>query len=155
MYKAELLELNYRLTDIKIGSRRDKSSIRSSSGISKLSLFARYQAKPWGKVLEPSTQTRQSELNLLWAREKISQLTRDKLLASKRTNISAAEQDECKSRITQTALTHHLVSQCISLVAVYVTPTLSTETQSKNLNVAKILSKSSLNQLIQSQVRLP
>jgi|TARA_B110000967_G_C18304423_1_gene279954 Ca-activated chloride channel family protein len=40
-----------------------------------------------------------------------------------RSNSSAAEQDEYKSQITETAIAHHLVSQCTSLVAIDVTPT--------------------------------
>ena len=155
LYKGEPLVLSYRLTNPKIGSSRDKSSISSSSGLSKLSLSARYQAKPWENALQLNAQTRQSGLNILWAREKISQLTRDKRLASMRTNSSAAEQNEFKSRITQTALTHHLVSQYTSLVAVDVTPTRPVEIQSKNLDVVKTLPKGTSNQLTQSQVRLP
>jgi Ca-activated chloride channel family protein len=117
--------------------------------------LAQYQGKPWENALEINAQTRYSGLNVLWAREKISQLTRDKRHASMRTNSSAAEQDEYKSQITETALDHHLISQYTSLIAVDVTPTRPIEIQSKNRNVTNTLPKGTSNHLALSQGRLP
>jgi Ca-activated chloride channel family protein len=108
-----------------------------------------------GKRLKLNAKTRQSGLNVLWARDKIGQLTRDKRRASMRTNSSVAEQDEYKSQITETALAHHLVSQYTSLAAVDVTPTRPIGKQSKNRNVANSLLKDTSSQQVQSQGRLP
>jgi Ca-activated chloride channel family protein len=77
--------------------------------------------------------------SVLWARQKISQLTRDKRLASMQSNSSIAKQDEYKSQITETAIAHHLVSQYISLVAVVVTPSRPVERQLKDRKIAKWL----------------
>ncbi|GAC19119.1 VIT domain-containing protein [Paraglaciecola arctica] len=149
LYQGEPLVLSYRLTDASIDSGS------ANSYLSKLNLSARYQGKAWENPLELNAQTRQSGLNVLWAREKISQLTRDKRRASMAVNSSAAMQDEYKSQITATALSHHLVSQYTSLVAVDVTPTRPIEIQSKNQKVANSLPKGTSNQLVQLPDRLP
>jgi Ca-activated chloride channel family protein len=158
LYKDEPLVLSYRLTDGRIESRTSigsGSSISSSNYLSKVNLKAKYQANPWENALELNAQTRQSGLNVLWAREKISQLTRDKRRVSMRPNSSAAEQDEYRSQITETALAHHLVSQYTSLIAVDVTPTRPQAIQSKNIKMANSVPKGTSNQQIQSQGRLP
>tara|TARA_R110002167_G_scaffold98704_3_gene259319 strand:+ start:456 stop:1049 length:594 start_codon:yes stop_codon:yes gene_type:complete len=149
LYQGEPLVLSYRLTDASIDSGS------ANSYLSKLNLSARYQGKAWENPLELNAQTRQSGLNVLWAREKISQLTRDKRRASMAVNSSAAMQDEYKSQITATALSHHLVSQYTSLVAVDVTPTRPIEIQLKNQKVANSLPKGTSNQLVQLPGRLP
>jgi Ca-activated chloride channel family protein len=154
LYKGEPLVLSYRLTGAIM--RSDPSSSGSASNdLSKINLSARYLDKPWGNELKLNAQTKQSGLNVLWAREKIGQLSRDKRRASMRKNSSVAEQDEYKSQITETALAHHLVSQYTSLVAVDVTPTRPAEVQSKIRKVANSLPKGISNQLIQSQGSLP
>ena len=161
LYKGEPLVLSYRLIDVIIeslpssGSGSSINPSSSSNHLSKINILARYQGSAWENALELNAQTRQSGLNVLWAREKISQLTRDKRHASMRTNSSAAEQDEYKSQITETALAHHLVSQYTSLVAVDVTPTRTVEIQSKTRKVANSLPKGTSNQLLQSQGFLP
>jgi Ca-activated chloride channel family protein len=149
LYKGEPLVLSYRLTDGIIGS----SSF--SNDLSKVHISAYYQGKPWKNKLKLNAQTRQSGLNVLWARDKISQLTRDKRRASMGTNSSVAEQDEYKSRIIKTAITHHLVSQYTSLVAVDVTPTRPLKIPSTNRKVADTLPKGISNQSVQSQGSLP
>jgi len=70
-------------------------------------------------------------------------------------NSSASEQDEFKSLITNTALTHHLISQYTSLVAVDVTPTRPKEAPLNNQKVLNQLPKGTSNQLIQSPGSLP
>lgn len=155
LYKGEPLILSYRLTDGRISSSTPNNLGSSSNYLSKVNLSAKYQGKPWENALELNSHTRQSGLNILWAREKISQLTRDKRRASMRTNSSAAEQEEYKSQITKTALTHHLISQYTSLVAVDVTPTRPAEKLSTGLKMANILPKGTSNQLAESQGRLP
>ena len=102
-----------------------------------------------------SAKTRHSGLNILWAREKISQLTRDKRRASMRLNSSAAEQQKYKSLITKTALAHHLVSQYTSLIAVDVTPTHLAKIPETKEKMSSSLPKGTLNQRIQLQGSLP
>ncbi|HAQ48424.1 MAG TPA: marine proteobacterial sortase target protein, partial [Glaciecola sp.] len=152
VYKDEPMVLSYRLT----GDEMESNSTNNPGHfLSKIKLWARYQEKPWENALTPNAQTRQSGLNVLWAREKISQLTRDKRLASMRINSSAAEQDEYKSQITETALAHHLISQYTSLVAVDVTPTRPFDIRSKNQKVTNPLPKGTSNHLLQSHGSLP
>jgi Ca-activated chloride channel family protein len=155
LYKGEPLVLSYRLTDPTIGSSNLNSSGSSSQYLSKLNLQARYQGKPWENALQLNAQTRQSGLSVLWAREKISQLTRDKRRASMQTNSAAAEQHKYKFQIIETALAHHLVSQYTSLVAVDITPTRAVDIQSINQKVANTVPKGTSNQRVQSQGRLP
>jgi Ca-activated chloride channel family protein len=155
LYKGEPLVLSYKLASGKIESSNPSSSGISNNTLSKVNILAQYQGKPWENALEINAQTRQSGLNVLWAREKISQLTRDKRHASMRTNSSAAEQDEYKFQITETALAHHLVSHYTSLIAVDVTATRPVEIQSKNREVAKSLPKGTSNPLALSLGRLP
>ncbi len=164
LYKGEPLVLSYRMTGAVMGSDNSSSSdisdISFSSGssnndLSKVNLTAHYQGNPWENGLELNAQTRQSGLNVLWAREKIGQLTRNKRRASMRKISSVAEQDEYKSQITETAIAHHLVSQYTSLVAVDVTPTRPVEVQLKSRKVASSLPNGTSNQLIQSQGSLP
>lgn len=149
LYKGEPLVLSYRRTD------GDIQSSSSSNDLSKVNISAWHQGKPWKNSLALNAQTRQSGLNVLWAREKISQLTRDKRRASMGPNSSAAEQDEYKLQITDTALTHHLVSQYTSLIAVDVTPTRPVDIQSKNRNVPNSLPKGTSNQRVPSPGHLP
>jgi Ca-activated chloride channel family protein len=164
LYKDEPLVLSYRLTagiieaghSLGSGSSSGTSSyIDSGNDLSKISLTAQYQQKAWESSLELNAQTRQSGLNVLWAREKISQLTRDKRRASMRPSSSVAEQNEYQSQITETALAHHLVSQYTSLVAVDVTPTGPADVQSNTQKVADPVPKGTSNQLVQSSGSLP
>ncbi|MFQ3189881.1 MAG: Ca-activated chloride channel family protein [Paraglaciecola sp.] len=154
LYKGEPLVLSYRLTDA-IRGIDPNSSGSSSNVLSKINLSANYQGKPWQNELKLNAQTRQSGLNVLWAKEKIGQLTRDKRRASMRINSSAAEQYRYKSHITETALDHHLVSQYTSLIAVDVTQTRSAEAQSERQKVLNPLPKGISNQLVQLRGRLP
>ena len=154
LYKGEPLVLSYRLTHGIIESSSPNPNI-SSNDLSKINIVAQYQGKPWENGLELNANTRQSGLNVLWARDKISQLSRDKRRASIRTNSSAAEQEKYKSQITETAIEHHLVSQYTSLIAVDVTPTRPTQKQSKTQKVTSSLPKGTSNQLVQNQGRLP
>jgi Ca-activated chloride channel family protein len=164
LYKDEPLVLSYRLTDgiIEAGhssgsgsSLGTSSYIDSGNDLSKINLRAQYQQKAWENSLELNAQTRQSGLNVLWAREKISQLTRDKRRASMRPSSSVAEQNEYQSQITETALAHHLVSQYTSLVAVDVTPTGPADVTSNTQKVADPVPKGTSNQLVQASGSLP
>jgi Ca-activated chloride channel family protein len=157
LYKGEPLVLSYRLTDGRIEASNSSLNNQgiTNHNLSRVNILAQYQGKPWENPLTLSAQTRQSGLNVLWAREKISQLTRDKRSANMRKNSSSATQEEYKSQITKTALAHHLVSQYTSLVAVDVTPSRPVEIQSINRKVANPLPKGASNQLFQSHGSLP
>jgi len=149
LYKGEPLVLSYRFTE----SKSESNSVKDY--FSTVNLIGKYQGKPWKNPLQLNAQTRQSGLNVLWAREKISQLTRDKRRAGIQKNSSRAEQDEYKLQITETALSHHLVSQYTSLIAVDVTPTRPIETLSNSKKVPNSLPKGTSNQRVQSQGSLP
>lgn len=69
----------------------------------------------WSTELDASTGIDQAGLNVIWARKKIEQLSRDRLIANDRQVLN--------QQIEQVALEHHLVSEFTSLVAVDVTPT--------------------------------
>jgi Ca-activated chloride channel family protein len=152
LYKDEPLVLSYRLTG---GIIEAGHSLGSGNDLSKINLRAQYQQKAWGNSLELNAQTRQSGLNVLWAREKISQLTRDKRRASMRLSSTESQQGEYQSQITETALAHHLVSQYTSLVAVDVTPTRPVDVTSVTQKVVDPVPKGTSNQLFQSLGSLP
>jgi Ca-activated chloride channel family protein len=149
LYLGEPLVLSYKLT------KSASTSNENNAYLHKIKLSAQYQGKPWKDALTLSAQTRHSGLNVLWAREKIAQLSRDKRRANMSPNASAEEADKYKKQITQTALTHHLVSQYTSLVAVDVTPTRPIGNQVHDKKVANRLPKGSVNQRAQLLGRLP
>ena len=158
LYKDEPLVLSYRLNGgiVEAGHSLDSgSSLGSGNDISKINLKAQYQQQAWENSLELNAQTRQSGLNVLWARERISQLTRDKRRVSMRPSSTLDEQNEYQSQITKTALAHHLVSQYTSLVAVDVTPTRPADVQSNTRKVADPVPKGTSNQLVQTSGSLP
>lgn len=149
LYKGEPLVLSYRLT---AGSYESEIA---NNHLSHVNLTGRHQGNLWMNSLELDAETRQSGLNVLWAREKISQLTRDKRRASKQTGNAAEEQALYKNLITETALKHHLVSQYTSLVAVDVTPTRPVEIQSKSRKVANSVPKGASYRQFRVQGSLP
>ncbi|MEP1444503.1 MAG: VIT domain-containing protein [Paraglaciecola sp.] len=148
LYKDEPLVISYRLSTT---NKEDSEHFP----LSNINLSAQYQQKSWVNDLQLNAQTRLSGLNVLWAKEKISQLTREKRRASMRLNDTEAEQLEYKNQITTTALTHHLVSQYTSLVAVDVTATRPSDAKSTNHRVANTLPKGTSNQQVQLLGRLP
>lgn len=149
LYRDEPLIISYRLSDA------TKDTADHNNTLSKINLSAQYQQKSWVNNLELNAQTRQSGLNVLWAREKIRQLTREKRRASMGINDSEAEQLEYKNEITRTAITHHLVSQYTSLIAVDITPTRPSDTKSTSLRVANSIPKGTSNQHAQVLGHLP
>lgn len=149
LYQGEPLVLSYRMTD------RSFDSSSANNNLSNINLSAKYQGKPWINSLELNAQTRQSGLNVLWAREKINQLTRDRRRASMRSTSSTAELDEYKSQITEIALAHHLVSQYTSLIAVDVTPTRPIDLPSKSQKVTNSVPKGTTNQQVKLSGSLP
>jgi Ca-activated chloride channel family protein len=153
VYLGEPMVLSYRLSSGQIDTLGSKVS--SSDYLSKVKLSALQQNKPWHNPLTLNATTRQSGLNVLWAREKIAQLTRDKRKASQHGNHSAAEQDQYKSQITETALAHHLVSQYTSLIAVDITPTRPIEHLTSDNKVPNNLPKGTSNSSSNIQGKLP
>jgi Ca-activated chloride channel family protein len=111
------------ISDLYLGEPLVLSYRQSTSDIEKspLSLHGVYQQKPWALPITMTKTEHQSGLNVLWAREKIAQLSRDQRKAAM-DNIESTQTDHFKQQITQTALDHHLVSQYTSLVAVDITP---------------------------------
>ncbi|MGJ8681021.1 marine proteobacterial sortase target protein [Paraglaciecola sp.] len=129
LYLGEALILSYRQKP------NDSELIFSEGSEAELTLSGMFQNKPWSSQLQSTSQTRHSGLNVLWAREKIAQLTRDKRRASISSNNSLGTPDEYRSMITQTALKHHIVSQYTSLVAVDITPTKPASLNAKHKNI--------------------
>jgi len=107
-----------------------------------LSLHGHYQHTPWSRPLDTGSSQNQRGLNVLWARGKISQLTRDQRKASM-DNSDPSHTDDFKQQITQTALEHHLVSQYTSLIAVDMTPSKPREAQAFNRQVANHIPRGS------------
>ncbi|MDU0353702.1 marine proteobacterial sortase target protein [Paraglaciecola aquimarina] len=114
LYYGEPIVLSYRLTQ----SKEPLAKLANHP----MMIRARFKNQAWEMALKLTATSQQSGLNVLWAREKISQLTRDKRRAEM-TQKAATIQQEFKDQIIQTALNHHLVSQYTSLVAVDLTPT--------------------------------
>ena len=90
-------------------------------------LVANYNQQVWHFTPSETAPSKSAGINVLWAREKIAQLTRDKRKVNMSTtqnadNLIATMVDD----ITQTALEHHIVSQYTSLVAVDVVPSAPT-----------------------------
>jgi len=131
LYLGEPLVLSYRQVEPNIEQAN-------------LSLHARYQQTSWSQSLDINSSQDQRGLNVLWAREKISQLTRDQRKASM-DNIDPSQTDYFKQQITQTALEHHLVSQYTSLVAVDMTPSKPQEAQDYNRQVANPIPQGSIH----------
>ncbi|WP_340679557.1 marine proteobacterial sortase target protein [Paraglaciecola sp.] len=124
------------ISDLYLGEPLVLSYRQSTPDIAQanLSLQGRYQQAPWALPITTSQSNRQSGLNVLWAREKISQLSRDQRKAAM-DNIESTQAEYFKQQIIQTALQHHLVSQYTSLVAVDVTPSKPTSSQAYNQQV--------------------
>jgi Ca-activated chloride channel family protein len=106
LYSDEPLIISYR------------SDLAESAGVQQtIKLSGRQADSTWAVSLDLTSQSNNSGLGVFWARSKIAQLSRDR-----RESSSQVERDQLKQDITETAMTHHLVSQYTSLVAVDVTP---------------------------------
>lgn len=134
------------ISDVYIGEplilsyRRAKTDIQQGA----LSLHGKYQQAPWNQTIETSISKPQTGLNVLWARQKISQLSRDQRTVSL-DSVDHAQGDYFKQLIIETAIEHHLVSQYTSLVAIDITPTNTTANKSSNQQVANRVPKGSVN----------
>lgn len=89
-------------------------SYKSTKPINALTLSGRLHNKNWIQHLSLNSASDSSGLNVLWARRKIAQLSRDKLL----TQTSGHSVAALNQSILNTAMAHHLVSSMTSLVAV-------------------------------------
>jgi Ca-activated chloride channel homolog len=114
LYLGEPLILSYRQT---LPAQNTLAAVSADS----LSLHGRFQQAPWQEQLTASTIQKQAGLNVLWARQKITQLSRD-LRTIAMDGSDAERVKDIQQSITETALTHHLVSQFTSLVAVDISP---------------------------------
>lgn len=90
-------------------------SYRSEQPLQQLFVSGTTQDSAWTKSLALDAGANQTGLNVLWARRKIAQLTRERMISE--------DKDTLKQQIEQVAMKHHLVSQYTSLVAVDITPT--------------------------------
>lgn len=99
LYKGEPLMVSYRTKNL----------------IDNLTVTGNLKNQYWQKSLSLLNAGNAKGLDVLWARRKITQLDRDKRLGH--------DYDEINKQIEQVAMTHHLVSDMTSLVAVDVTPT--------------------------------
>jgi Ca-activated chloride channel family protein len=130
LYLGEPLVLSYRQNPLAIKEEAN------------FSLLGRYADTVWNKPLSLGVKGQQSGLNVLWARQKIAQLSRDQRSAML-DNPSNEQLDKYKQDITQTALEHHLVSQYTSLVAIDLTPTKPAGLLAQNNQVANHTPKGS------------
>ncbi|WP_416307144.1 marine proteobacterial sortase target protein [Neptunicella sp. SCSIO 80796] len=89
-------------------------SFRSDNKLNKLNISGNRQQTPWAVQLPVTQGAESSGLDVLWARNKIAQLNRDRRHSEDRQGMN--------QQIEQTALQHHLVSEFTSLVAVDHTP---------------------------------
>jgi Ca-activated chloride channel homolog len=129
LYLGEPLVLSYQQT---LSAQSKQPAVSAES----LSLHGRFQKASWQQPLTASTIQKQAGLNVLWARQKITQLSRD-LRTIGMDNRDVERGKVIQQHITDTALSHHLVSQFTSLVAVDITPSkpanlVSVDTQVKN-----------------------
>ena len=111
-----------------------------------LSIQGRYQQQAWTMPITINQSERQSGLNVLWAREKIAQLSRDQRKATM-DNLESTQAEYFKQQITQTALEHHMVSQYTSLVAVDITPSKPVDSPVYQQQVSNRLPRGSHNPL--------
>lgn len=130
LYLGEPLILSYR------------QNLAATNEEANLSLVARYANAVWHQPLSLGAKRQQSGLNVLWARQKIDQLSRDQRSAML-DNPSNEQLEKFKQDITQTALEHHLVSQYTSLVAIDLTPTKPADLLAANSQVANRIPKGS------------
>ena len=114
LYLGEPLILSYEQT---LPAQNTQAAVSTDA----LSLHGRFQQAPWQQQLTASTLQKQAGLNVLWARQKITQLSRD-LRTITMDSSDADRAKDIQQSITDIALTHHLVSQFTSLVAVDISP---------------------------------
>jgi Ca-activated chloride channel homolog len=133
LYLGEPLVLSYRQTSSQINID------------SELSLIGNYANKKWQSHLLPGDTLQQSGLHVLWARQKIAQLSRDQRSAML-DNPSSEQLNSFKQNITQTALDHHLVSQYTSLVAIDITPTKPSDLLAHDRQITNRVPKGSATQ---------
>lgn len=101
-------------------------SYRANTPLSAISASGKLAQSAWHSELTAKTSKQSEGLDLLWARRKISQLSHDR-----RAVANTKEKEDINQLISQTALSHHLVSEFTSLVAVDISP-------SKPANVASL-----------------
>ncbi|WP_438864621.1 marine proteobacterial sortase target protein [Neptunicella sp.] len=89
-------------------------SFRHPIGLNQLTIAGNRQTTPWSITLPVNQGANAAGLDVVWARNKIGQLTRDRRHSENR--------EALNQQIEQTAMQHHLVSEFTSLVAVDKTP---------------------------------
>ena len=125
LYYAEPLMLSYRSETASAGS---------------VNLSGRIGPNDWSVSLPLRQAAPQSGLDKVWAREKITQLTRDRRKSSQPESIN--------KEIEALAQSHHLVSEFTSLVAVDVTPSRPAHASSADKGVPVEMAKGTQTQAI-------
>lgn len=100
-------------------------SYHTETPVNTLQVSGQLRNQYWDQSLSLTQSGEQSGLDVLWARRKIAQLGRNKLMGH---NV-----DEVNQAIEDVAMQHHLVSEMTSLVAVDVTPTALAVSQDKQV----------------------
>jgi Ca-activated chloride channel homolog len=92
-------------------------SYRANAPINSISASGKLAQSTWHNELTAKGAKQSQGLDLLWARRKINQLSHDRRAVG-----NAKEKEDINQLISQTALSHHLVSEFTSLVAVDISP---------------------------------
>lgn len=146
LYLGEPLVVSYKVS---------QPSLELVEPLSKITLMGRYRNQDWQRQLPKTVSSRQAGLNVLWARKKIKQLTRDKRRAQMQVINSQEVQSKYQTQITKTALEHHIVSQYTSLIAVDVTPTKPITEQQYSQKQTDLSAKAKQNQAVKLLGSLP
>jgi Ca-activated chloride channel family protein len=119
-----------------ISYRSEPAPSENSKGKIAIRLSGRQANSPWTVDLDLNAKAEQRGLNVLWAREKISQLSQLKRKAK-----DQQQKQRLRQQITDTAMVHHIVSQYTSLIAVDVTASRSANIKQSEAPVPKLLPK--------------
>jgi Ca-activated chloride channel family protein len=182
LYQSEPLVITYKQS--LQNSAANLQNNRTSQAINHAAepiLVGSYNNSPWQFTPRAESNLQVSGLdntkkakgvNVLWAREKIAQLTRDKrnAVSSKSSLTNKAqnpdidtphesEEQKLITEMTKTALEHHIVSQYTSLIAVDVTPskplpTVNNEAKSKQ-QIREQIAANKLKRQAQHEFALP
>lgn len=135
------------ITDLYLGeplilSYRQDPNEAQAGALQTMSLLGRFANEPWKSELITTTAQPQAGLNVLWARQKIAQLSRNQRSAML-DNSSQEQLDKIEQELTQTALEHHLVSQYTSLIAVDISPSKPTHIPAHDMQTHNHVPKNS------------
>jgi Ca-activated chloride channel family protein len=154
LYKHEPLAFSYKKT------KGDSGQLTSQPSNSAPMLVGNYQGEQWQftpTAFDESVDHKANSehkvkgkrargVNVLWAREKIAQLTRDKRMLTKSPLNNDVEAEKMIEVMTSTALEHHIVSAYTSLIAVDIVPTVKPNEKDPIKNTNKVANTNSNKQ---------